>query len=228
MPAEAAASFAAGPAFQEVNRKLKDSPSEIQFVKQVATMRIAAFLACCVAMTGVTVEGAETKVPVTFSGGHETDPRDHGRPVVLIATALNVKPELFRKAFSGVTPARGRGPTGEEARRNKEALMKVLGPYKVTNERLDEVSNYYRYRPQKGELWPTRPAKAFALVEGAKIKKVVVAEPGAGFSSPPSVTVKGFEKVRFDVKLKFETDLKRNGGIASIDVMPADRAAGKQ
>src|SRR5215218_9651255 len=91
---------------------------------------------------------SETQLPVTFSGGHETDPKDHGRPVVLVAAALNVKPEIFRKAFSGVKPAHGRGPTGEEARRNKEALMKVLGPYKVTNDRLDEVSNYYRYRPQ--------------------------------------------------------------------------------
>ncbi len=59
------------------------------------------------------------KAPVKFSSGHETDPRDHGRPVVLIAAALNVKPEVFRKAFSGVTPARGRGPTPTEARRNR-------------------------------------------------------------------------------------------------------------
>src|SRR5438874_10510075 len=93
--------------------------------------------------SGGVARAAETKIPVTFSGGHETDPKDHGRPVVLIAAALNVKPEVFRKAFSGVTPARGRGPTGEEARRNKEALMKVLEPYKVTNDRIHEVSGYY-------------------------------------------------------------------------------------
>ena len=69
-----------------------------------------------------------------------------------------MKPEEFRKAFSGVTPAHGRGPTGAEARRNKEALMKVLKPLGVTNERMDEVANYYRFRPQNGELWPTKPA----------------------------------------------------------------------
>ena len=163
-------------------------------------------------------QAIETKIPVTFSGGHETDPRDHGRPVVLVAAALNVKPEVFRKAFSGVTPARGRGPTGEEARRNKEALMKVLGPYKVTNERLDEVSNYYRYRPQNGELWTNKPAKAHAVVEEGKIKKIVVTEPGAGYSSPPKVSVKGFEKDPLEAKVKFETDLKKNGGIESIEV----------
>lgn len=33
-----------------------------------------------------------TRVPVVFSGGHETDPRDHGRPVVLIAGALGIPP----------------------------------------------------------------------------------------------------------------------------------------
>src|SRR5215210_1846395 len=126
-----------------------------------------------VAMVSAMVNAAETRLPVLFSGGHETDPKDHGRPVVLVAAGLGVKPEVFRKAFSGVKPARGRGPTGEEARRNKEALMKVLGPYKVTNDRLDEVSNYYRYRPQEGELWPTKLAKAYAVVEEGKIKKVV-------------------------------------------------------
>ena len=171
-----------------------------------------------VAMAGSMVQAVETKVPVTFSGGHVTDPKDHGRPVVLVAAGLGVKPEVFRKAFSGVTPARGRGPTGEEARRNKEALMKVLGPYKVTNERLDEVSNYYRYRPQEGEMWPTKPAKAYAVVEDGKIKKVVVTEPGAGYSSSPKATVKGLEKVQLETKVKFVTDLKKNGGIESIEV----------
>ncbi|HEX5470768.1 MAG TPA: hypothetical protein VFW73_02725 [Lacipirellulaceae bacterium] len=162
---------------------------------------------------------------MTFSGGHETDPRDHGRPVVLIAAALNVTPEVFRKAFSGVRPARGRGPTPDEARRNKQALMKVLGPYKVTNDRLDDVSDYYRYRPQKGELWPTAPAKAYAVVDDGKIKKIVITEPGSGYSSPPKAMVKGFEKVRLNVKLAFGTDLKKNGRVESITLVPPKRQA---
>src|SRR5690349_14821832 len=73
-----------------------------------------------------TTTAAETRLPVTFSGGHETDSRDHGRPVVLVAGALGIKPEVFREAFSGVRPAKNGKPSGEEARRNKEALMKVL------------------------------------------------------------------------------------------------------
>src|SRR5882757_5216491 len=111
------------------------------------------------------LQAEEKKAEVVFSGGHETDSRDHGRPVNLVAGALEVKPEVFREAFSGVTPAKNGKPSGEEARRNKTALMKVLQPYGVTNDRLDEVSNYYRYRPQAGEMWPVKEAKAVAIVE---------------------------------------------------------------
>lgn len=56
-------------------------------------------------------------VPVTFTGGHETDPKDRGRPVVLVAAGLGVKPEVFREAFSGVTPSRGGPPSPALARR---------------------------------------------------------------------------------------------------------------
>jgi hypothetical protein len=174
------------------------------------------------------VRAEETKVPLTISGGHETDPKDQGRPVVLVAGALGVKPEVFREAFSGVTPARDRPPTGEEARRNKEALMKVLKPYDVTNDRLDEVSNYYRYQPQKGEMWRTTAAEGYAVIEDGKIKKFVVTKPGAGYSSPPKVTVKGFEKIPLEAKVEYVKDLKKNGAIASIEVVPVETTASKK
>src|SRR3954468_3541002 len=102
---------------------------------------------------------AEKEVPLEFSGGHEIGKNDYGRPVVLIAAALEVKPDEFRKAFSGVTPSKNGPPSEEQARKNKAALMKVLGPLGVINDRLDEVSNYYRFQPQKGQLWKTAPAK---------------------------------------------------------------------
>ncbi|MCA9094571.1 MAG: hypothetical protein KDA68_13880 [Planctomycetaceae bacterium] len=158
-------------------------------------------------------EGGEMKVPLSFSGGHEIGKKDFGRPVVLIAAALEVKPEVFREAFSGVTPARGRGPSREEAQKNKAALMKVLAPHKVTNERLDEVSNYYRFRPEKMELWPTTPAKGYAVVEEGKIKSITMTSPGSGYCSPPKVTVKGVSGVEFEVTLSFNKDLKKNGGV---------------
>lgn len=169
---------------------------------------------------------AETKIPIAFSGGHEIAKNDYGRPITLMAAALGVKPEEFRKAFSGVRPARGRGPTSDEARRNKEALMKVLAPLGVTNGQMDEVANYYRFRPQDGELWPTRPAKASAFIEGGRIKKIVVTDPGSGYCTPPKMTVKGFENVRLEAKLKLVKDLKKNGGIDSIEILkekPADQ-----
>lgn len=171
-------------------------------------------LACMLICTAI--QATETKVPVTLSGGHETDSRDGGRPVVLVAGGLGVKPEVFREAFRGVTPARDGRPTPEEARRNKEALLKVLKPHGVTNERLDEVSDYYRYRPQKGELWPTAAAKAEAIVEAGKIKRIVVTQTGSGYSSPPTAEIPGFEKVSLQVTLHFDKNLKRNGSIAAI------------
>src|SRR5436190_1124180 len=161
------------------------------------------------------VQAAEKEVPVTFSGGHEIGRNDFGRPVVLIAAALNVKPEVFREAFSGVTPAKGRGPTGDEARKNKQALMKVLAPHGVTNERMDEVANYYRFRPQDGQLWPTIPAKAEAIVENGKIKKIVVLEPGSGYCSQPMVEVKGFPDAKFTIELSLSKELTKNGGVKS-------------
>jgi hypothetical protein len=160
----------------------------------------------------------ETKAPVTFSGGHETDPKDRGRPVVLIAAALGVKTEVFREAFNGVKPAKDGKPSKEEAERNKETLMKVLKPHGVTNERLDEVSDYYRYKPGKGNLWKTTPAKAYAVLEDGKVKRVVVTDPGSGYSSAPKATVQGMENLGLKVTIQFNKEFKKNGSISSIGV----------
>jgi hypothetical protein len=167
-------------------------------------------------------DGGTSKVPLSFNGGHDIARHDYGRPCALIAAALGVETEVFRKAFSGVTPAHGRGPTREEARRNKEAMMKVLAPHGVTNERLDEVANYYRYRPQDGELWPTRDAKGYAVVEGGKVTRVVVTEPGSGYNTPPVVSVEGMKGVRLKVTLALGKDLKTNGGVAEVVAEPSD------
>jgi hypothetical protein len=157
------------------------------------------------------------RVPVTFSGGHETDPRDRGRPVVLIAAALGVPAQVFRDAFSHVRPApAGTRPSGQQVRQNKDALLKALGPYGVTNDRLDEVSDYYRYVRSRGELWPTKPAVAYAEIERGKIVRFVVTKGGAGYSSPPTVSVPGFEKAAVKVELAFGKKLESNGSIAAI------------
>ena len=178
-------------------------------------MHVASALIALAAFGGI---ARAEDAPVTFTGGHDIGKDDHGRPCVLIAAALGVKTEVFREAFSGVTPAKGGKPSDDEARKNKEALLKVLKPHGVTNERLDEVSNYYRFKPQDGALWKNTDAKAHAVVEGGKVVKVVIDEAGAGYSTPPKVTVKGFEKVEFVVTLHFDKDMAKNGSIKSIEV----------
>ena len=71
-----------------------------------------------------------THVPAIITDGYDTDPRDRGRPVILIAAALNVSDDVFRKAFSGVHPAGpGQRPTDAEARQNKRVLLDALTPY---------------------------------------------------------------------------------------------------
>jgi hypothetical protein len=179
------------------------------------------WLAGCASSTpSIVVAVEETKFPVTFTGGHDFGKNDFGRPVVLIAAALDVKPEVFREAFSGVTPAKGGKPSKEQTEKNKSALMKVLAPHGVTNERLDEVSNYYRFKPESGKIWPTTPAKAYAVVDGGKIKQIVVTEPGSGYNSPPTAKVEGVQGVELKVKLALGKELTKNGGVASVEVVP--------
>jgi hypothetical protein len=157
------------------------------------------------------------KGTVVFTGGYETDPRDHGRPVVLIAAALSVPADVFRTAFSGVTPASGgEEPKPEQVTRNKQALLKVLEPHGVTNDRLNEVSNYYRYNKGKGEMWANTPATATALITDGKVTGIKLISGGSGYSSPPTVSVAGYGDVHATVKLHFGTDFKTNGSIESI------------
>jgi len=98
----------------------------------------------------------------------------------------------------------------------------VLRPLGVTNERLDEVADYYRFRPQAGERWPTKPAKGYAVVEDGKVKKLVITDPGAGYNTPPRMTIAEMENVRVEAKLAFDKDLKKNGGIASAAGAPTE------
>ncbi len=158
-----------------------------------------------------------TQVPLTFSGGHETEGRDRGRPVVLVAAGLGVPPEVFREAFSHVKPA-GPGEQPEEAqvRKNKQALMAALGPYGVTDDRLNEVSNWYRYRRESGDLWKHVDAAGYATVTDGKVTAMVLTNPGAGYTTPPMVTIAGMPQVTLTARLWFGTDLARNGSIQDV------------
>jgi hypothetical protein len=157
---------------------------------------------------------------VTFTGGYETDPVDHGRPVVLIAAALKVPSEVFRKAFSNVKPAGpGQEPEPAQVRLNKQTLMRSLGPYGITDERLNEVSNYYRYSSSKGEMWRNTPATAYATVRDGVVTGFTMTNPGSGYSSPPKISVAGMPDVAATATLSFGTDFKTNGSIKEITLV---------
>jgi hypothetical protein len=162
-----------------------------------------------------------TKVPLIFRGGHETDPVDRGRPVILIAAALGVKPEIFREAFSHVHPAGpGEEPQPAQVQQNKQALLSRLAPYGVTNDRLDEVSNYYRYRRESGQLWRHVDAEGFATVAGSKILSITITKPGAGYSSPPMISLQTGLTVFPMAIVSYGKNLATNGSIAKIVTTP--------
>jgi hypothetical protein len=169
---------------------------------------------------GPVLDASTTRAPVVFSGGHETDPKDHGRPVVLIAAALGAPAEVFREAFRHVRPApAGTEPDPRQVRENKAVLLAALSRYGVTNERLDTVSNYYRYVPGRGELWPTKPAAAYALLKKGAVVGYGVTTGGSGYSSPPTVTVPGLPGATAIVQLSFDKAFEKNGSVSGITVV---------
>ncbi|WP_127584417.1 hypothetical protein [Paenibacillus koleovorans] len=154
---------------------------------------------------------------VAISGGFQPDPVDRGRPVVLIAAALGVPTEVFREAFSGVTPAGNGSPSSELAQRNKAALMSVLGPYGITNDRLDEVSNYYRYSESQGEMWRHTPASATATITDGVVTGITITNPGAGYTSDPTITIQTPNgPVRAVATIAYTQDFATNGSITGI------------
>jgi hypothetical protein len=187
---------------------------------KIVVLSVPLLAALAIAATGQDANRHPDRIPLNFSGGYDTDPRDRGRPVVLIASALGVEPLVFRDAFSQVRPARpGQAPSGERTRRNKAVLLAALGRYGITNERLDEVSDYYRYNPGVGGRWRSRPAKGYAVVRQGAIKKIVITDPGAGYSSAPVVSVPGKGQIQAMVRLAFSADLDKNGGVTRVELV---------
>jgi hypothetical protein len=169
------------------------------------------------ALVAAPVQGKVVTLRIT--GGHATDPRDGGRPVVLVAAALGVPTGVFRTAFSRVTPAAaGAEPDPAQVQRNKAALLAVLAPYGVTNERLDAVSNHYRYQGSAGELWAHKAATARAVVRGGKVISVTLLGGGAGYSSTPKVTVPGVPGAAVQAAVGYTTDMSTNGAVTTLKV----------
>ena len=159
-----------------------------------------------------------TLVPVVLTGGHDTDPQDHGRPVDLVAGALGVTSEVFREAFSKVRPVtQGRMPDTATAQQNKSVLLAALGKYGVTNELLDTVSDRYRYQPGSEHLWPNKPAEIFAVVKNGEILAFKVTDGGYGYSSAPIISVPDASCGPVSIRLSFGKDFQNNGSISSVD-----------
>lgn len=159
----------------------------------------------------------EKVVNVSISGGYQTVAADRGRPVVLIAAALGVKDEVFRDAFSRVHPAPGgREPDPRDVNRNKQVLLAALSKFGITNERLDQVSNFYRCRP--GEMWRYQPAEIAVTMVGNSVKQVSVVRSGFGYSSKPTLSIPGHPEIRLDVTLSFGKDFATNGSIKQVTV----------
>ncbi len=191
---------------------------------------ISFLLPACLILLLIAQAGAQTapssatpeQVPLVFSGGHETDPRDRGRPVILIAAALGVSSDVFREAFSHVHPApAGTEPEPDQVRLNKAALLGALGPYGITDDLLNTVSNYYRYNRSRGEMWPTREAAGYATVANGAVTGVTLTQGGAGYSSPPMVKIPGFEPVTVVSQLSFGKSLEENGSVSGLTLAPA-------
>ena len=162
-----------------------------------------------------TIEDGEYEI--TFSGGFETVQEDGGRPVNLIGAALGVSSEVFRDAFSNVTPEDNGHLNPETAQANKAILLGALESYGVTNDWLDTVTNYYRYRADYGQMWPTANASATAIVEDG-VMTVVITNAGSGYNTVPTLSIDGESDLDIDVTMSYGSDLATNGHISSIEI----------
>jgi hypothetical protein len=182
-------------------------------------MRVLIFIAF-VATSLIVRADPDVQVPLSFTGGHETEERDHGRPVLLIAAALGVSPAVFREAFSHVHPApEGEKPRPGDVRQNKRELLKRLAPYGVTNARLDQVSNYYRFQRGTGNLWTYRDAQGYVTMHDGNIMAVTVVDPGNGYTSTPEVYIPGQPDEHFTATIHLDRDIAKNGSIAQVAIV---------
>jgi hypothetical protein len=97
--------------------------------------------------------------------------------------------------------------------------MDALGKHGITNERLDEVSNYYRYQPQSGELWTHTPATASATIRDGKVVSLEITDPGAGYMTAPTAVVAGHVAVKVKATIEFTKDLRTNVRLTSLTVV---------
>jgi len=91
-----------------------------------------------------------------------------------------------------------------------------LGKYGITDDRLNAVSNFYRYPPGRGNLWKNRPAAANALVKNGAVIGFEITDGGAGYTTPPTVTVPNAKGATAKAEVSFGKDMETNGAVTAI------------
>jgi hypothetical protein len=201
------------------NTNLITKTKLINMKKLLLICLVAGLMAGCKkeSLPEVSTAASSSEVSVTITGGYETVASDGGRPTILIASALGIPQTTFQLAFSGVTPAKGGQPTTSEELANKAALLRVLSPLGITNDRLDEVSDYYRYLESSGQVWTRVAAEATATVVNGTVTKITITKAGSGYSSVPVITVVGSTS-KLSAAISYSTDFTTNGRISAINI----------
>ncbi|RTE09988.1 hypothetical protein [Paenibacillus whitsoniae] len=96
-------------------------------------------------------------------------------------------------------------------------MLRVLAPYGITNDRLDEVSNFYRYNGRDGALWQHTLATATPIVTDGKVTGATITNPGSGYTSAPTVTITGPDgTVTAKASVAYTQDFTTNGSLTTI------------
>ena len=99
--------------------------------------------------------------------------------------------------------------------------MNALGKFGIDNDRLDAVSNFYRYPPGSRNLWKNQPATASALVKEGSIIGYEITNGGYGYTKSPIVTVPGMASATAKVEIAYGKDMATNGTVSVITMVNA-------
>ncbi|WP_139228528.1 hypothetical protein [Planctomicrobium piriforme] len=157
-----------------------------------------------------------TRVPVIFTNGHDTEAADKGLPVKLLAGGLGVPDSVFRSALTQLQAVRGVAPNEWQLQTMQTYLFKTLAKYDVSAYRLETVTAYYRHEQPRGELWPTKSAKAFAVIDNGRLLGFEVLNGGSGYSSAPTVSIPGHNNLFVNIDIAYGREFGTNGSITSI------------
>ncbi len=74
-------------------------------------------------------------------------------------------------------------------------------------------------------MWRNRPASATAILKDGAVTGFTLTDPGAGYSSPPAISVQGIAGLKVEVVMIYGEDFKTNGSVKEIKVVDGGKAA---